>query len=164
MLKIVKTSKKSAKDFNEKAWHTVDFEHYGRRVEWKERKFRFKALDGKRIVGTISGKFESGVLHIGALIVDKNERKKGIGKALMQEAEEFGVRLGAHKIYLQTGKNWEERRKNYRKAFDAYLREYGLRKREFSPYGIGSITWVLERRQYCRDLWKSRLEDPSPPG
>jgi len=110
MIKIVKTSKELVKDFNEKAWHSVDLEHYGRRVEWKERKFRFKALDGKRIVGTISGKFESWVLHIGALIVDKDERKKGIGKALMQKAEEFGARFGAHKIYLQTGKNWEERK------------------------------------------------------
>ncbi len=107
MIKIIRTSKNSVKAFNEETWHGVDFEHFGKRVEWKERKFRFKALDGKRIVGTISGKFESGVLHVGALIVDESERGKGIGKALMLKAEEFGAKLGAHKIFLETGSDWK---------------------------------------------------------
>lgn len=110
MIKIIRTSKKSVKDFNDKAWHSVDLEHYGRRIEWSEHKFRFKALDGERIVGTISGKFEAEVLYIGTLIVDKNEQRKGIGKALMQRAEEFGIKLGAHKIYLVTGKDWNARK------------------------------------------------------
>ena len=107
MIKIIRTSKNSVKAFYEETWHGVDFEHFGKRVEWKERKFRFKALDGKRIVGTISGKFESGVLHVGALIVDESERGKGIGKALMLKAEEFGAKLGAHKIFLETGSDWK---------------------------------------------------------
>lgn len=110
MIKIIKTFKKSVKDFNEKAWHNVDFEHFGKRVEWKEKKFRFKALKDERIVGTISGKFESGVLHVSALIVDADERGKGIGKALMQKAEDFGINLGAHKINLETGADWEARK------------------------------------------------------
>lgn len=107
MIKIIKTDKKSVKNFNEKAWHKVDFEHYGKRVDWVEKKFRFKALDDGRLVGTISGKFESGVLYVGALIVDEKERGGGIGKILTERAEEYGRKLGAHKVYLTTGKGWK---------------------------------------------------------
>jgi ribosomal protein S18 acetylase RimI-like enzyme len=107
MITITGASKKSVKAFNKKAWHGVDIEHCGRTVDWRGREFRFKALDGERIVGTISGKFESGILHIGALIVDKNERGKGIGKALLLKAEELGVKMGAGKVSLETGKDWE---------------------------------------------------------
>lgn len=109
MIKIKRTSKKSVKDFNKKAWHDVDFEHFGKLVEWKERKFRFKAIDDERIVGTISGKFESAVLRISTIIVDAGERGKGIGKALIQKAEDFGLKLGAHKIWLETGADWKSR-------------------------------------------------------
>ena len=87
----------------------MDFEHFGKLVEWKERKFRFKAMDDGRIVGTISGKFESGVLRISTIIIDESERGKGIGIVLMQKAENFGIKLGAHKVWLETGADWKAR-------------------------------------------------------
>jgi ribosomal protein S18 acetylase RimI-like enzyme len=107
MIKIIRTSKKSVRAFNKEAWNRIDFEHFGKKVDWKEHKYRFKALNNKRIIGIISGKFESGVLHIGEIIVDEGERGKGIGKALMQKAEEFGIKMGAHKISLETGSDWK---------------------------------------------------------
>ena len=66
--------------------------------------------------------------------------------------------------YMRLGSTWQERQKNYRKAFDAYLLEYGLRKREFSCHGIGSALWVLERRLTCREKWRQKLKGPPSPG
>lgn len=65
MITISKATKKETHAFNDREWHLIDNTHYGRRVEWNEKKFRFKV-------------------------------------------EEFGKKLGAHKIWLITGKNWSE--------------------------------------------------------
>lgn len=108
MLTISKATKKDTSSFNEKEWHKVDNAHYGRRVEWNEKKFRFKAMENGKLQGTISGKYESSVLYIGAVISAEGARGKGIGTMLVNKAEEFGKRMGAHKIWLITGKDWSE--------------------------------------------------------
>ena len=108
MIKISKATKKSTTDFSEKEWHKVDNAHYGRRVEWKEQKFRFKATQDGKLVGLISGKHESGVIYITQIITAEGERGKGIGTLLIRKAEEFGKNLGAHKMWLITGKDWSE--------------------------------------------------------
>ena len=108
MIKISKASKKSTKDYSEKEWHKVDHAHFGRRIEWKEQKFRFSATEDGKFLGMISGKYESGVIYIAQIITAEKARRKGIGTMLIQKAEEFGKKLGAHKIWLITGKNWSE--------------------------------------------------------
>jgi 16S rRNA (adenine1518-N6/adenine1519-N6)-dimethyltransferase len=40
-------------------------------------------------------------------IVAHDKKGQGIGKLLTLKAEDFGKKLGAHKVYLQTGKGWE---------------------------------------------------------
>lgn len=107
MISISRASKKETKSFNEKEWHGVDIEHYGQRVDWHERKFRFQATQDGRLLGDISGKHESGVLYIGQIIVAADQRGKGIGEMLMNAAEDFGRRMGAHKAWLITGKTWK---------------------------------------------------------
>lgn len=107
MLKIIKTSRKQIKTFNKKEWHGVDIEHYGKAVEWKEKEFIYKAVENEKIVGTITGKFESGVLYIGSVIVAKDKRDGGIGEELFKKAESFGKKIGAHKAWLITGKGWK---------------------------------------------------------
>ncbi|MBZ5529546.1 MAG: GNAT family N-acetyltransferase [Acidobacteriia bacterium] len=102
----VETSKEIDK-FNEEEWHDVDIEHYGRKVDYTEKEFIFKATENGKIIGTISGKHKAGVLYIDYLIVAKSKRKKGIGKMLMNAAEEFGKTFNAHKIHLMTGKDWQ---------------------------------------------------------
>lgn len=106
MVKIDKAYKKEIDKFSVKGWHGVDIEHYGKRVNWKLKNFLFKAVENGEIVGIISGKHESGVLYIDEIIVAATQRGKGIGKALMQSAEEFGKKEGAHKAHLITGKDW----------------------------------------------------------
>lgn len=110
MIVLSKATKKETKDFSKREWHGVDKEHYGKHVEWKEKKFLYKATENDVIVGTISGEHESGVVHIGAIIVAAEKRGKGIGTLLMKRAEEFAKEYKAHKIYLSTGKTWKARK------------------------------------------------------
>lgn len=106
-MKISPATRDEVREFNIKEWHGVDVEHYGRPVEWNQKDFLFKATDGDQIVGTISGEHESGVLYVYSLIVAADKRGQGIGKALMEKAEEFGKEFKAHKIHLMTGSDWK---------------------------------------------------------
>lgn len=105
MLKIIKATDK---DSLEKEWHKMDIPHYGKAIEWKLKTFRFKAVLNGKLVGTINGKHESGVLYIDTLMTAESERGKGIGTKLIKKAEEFGKKLGAHRTWLITGKEWSE--------------------------------------------------------
>ena len=67
-------------------------------------KFHFN----EKTVGLIFGKHESGTIYISNIIVAKENRRKGIGTKLIQKAEEFGKKLGDHKIWLITGKHYPE--------------------------------------------------------
>ena len=104
---ILPAKKDELKEFSIREWHGVNEEHYGRDVEWNFKEFVFKAMENGTVVGMISGKHESGVLYTEDIIVGKEKRHTGIGKALMKAAEEFGKSQGAHKAYLLTGKTWK---------------------------------------------------------
>lgn len=106
MLKITKTTRKEIHDFNIREWHSVDVEHYGKPVEWNAQKFLYKIEENGEIVGTISGRHESGVIYIDSVIIAHDKRGRGIGSLLMNKAEEFGRKVGAHKLHLTTGKDW----------------------------------------------------------
>jgi len=106
MIKISKANKKECNVFGKAEWHKMDLIHYGHEVEWKEKNFRFKAEENGQILGTISGKHESGVVYIGTIIVAEKFRGKGVGKILMEKVEKFTKKMGAHKIWLNTGYDW----------------------------------------------------------
>jgi GNAT superfamily N-acetyltransferase len=48
-------------------------------------------------------------IRIGALVINSHYRKKGIGKLLMQKAEEWATETGASQVLLNSG-NREERK------------------------------------------------------
>ena len=104
MIKISKSTQEEIKEFNIPAWIEADKELYGEQNIWIEEDFVFKAEEDEKIWGSIYGKFAAGVLYIDDLIVAKNQRRKGIGKILIEKAEEWGKGLGAHKAYLVTKK------------------------------------------------------------
>lgn len=105
---MIKISKATSKDSLLHEWYRVNVPHYGKSIEWNEKKFRFKAVNDGKLVGTIDGKYESGVIYIGSLITAESDRGKGIGTLLIKKAEEFGRKLGAHRTWLITGKDWAE--------------------------------------------------------
>lgn len=105
---MIKISKATNKDSLIEEWHKVDVPHYGKSVEWNENKFRFKAVEDDKLVGTINGKYESGVVYIDSIITKEEVRGKGIGTMLIKKAEEFGKKYGAHRTWLITGKDWLE--------------------------------------------------------
>ena len=105
MIKILKATKK---DSLLDEWHKVDVPHYGNHIEWNEKPFRFKAVKDGKLVGTVDGKHESGVVYIASLITAESERGQGIGTMLIKKAEEFGKKFNAHRTWLITGKDWKE--------------------------------------------------------
>ena len=50
------------------------------------------------------------VCYIKEIIVAVKYRKKGIGKELVEKAEEIAKQHGAHISYLTTGVDWNERK------------------------------------------------------
>jgi ribosomal protein S18 acetylase RimI-like enzyme len=106
MITISKSSWAGVKQFVVDTWKPANRKYYSDNGEWEEKKFYFKAEENGEIVGSIYGKFDAGVLYIDDLIVAENKRGLGIGKALMQKAEDFGMQMKAHKLYLITGKTW----------------------------------------------------------
>lgn len=105
---MITISPATAKDSLLQEWHKVDVPHYGKSVNWQEQSFRFKAVADGRLVGTIEGKHESGIIFIGSLITAEDMRGQGIGTMLINHAEEFGKKLGAHRTWLITGRDWPE--------------------------------------------------------
>lgn len=104
MVKIIKAAKK---DSLEKEWQHLISIKYGKNKNWVEKCFRFKAVDdNRRTIGTVEGKYESGCVYVAALMTAENSRGKGVGTMLLKKVEEFGKKLGAHRIWLLTGENW----------------------------------------------------------
>ena len=109
-IKVIKTTEKEVRAYEERTWKSEDLRHYGREVSWEEWKpdfFIFKAEKNEEIVGVIGGHHIAGVIFIERILVSKSERGKGIGKLLIEKTEEHAKKEGAHKIYLYTGKAWE---------------------------------------------------------
>jgi GNAT superfamily N-acetyltransferase len=107
LLGVVITSYSNKENLNNE-WHLLDKMHYGKDIDWNEKHFRFKAVENGKLVGTIDGKHESGIVYIGTIITAKSARGKGIGTMLIKKAEEFGKKYGAHRTWLSTGKDWSE--------------------------------------------------------
>lgn len=107
MIKISKSTWKGIKDFGDEEWPFANLDHYGRKVDYNQKDFIFKATENGNIVGTIKGSHEAGVIYISYLIVAHDKKGHGIGKLLTRESEDFGKKLDAHKVYLMTGKGWE---------------------------------------------------------
>ena len=95
------------KEFNDREWKFADKEHYGQVLDWSKKNYLITAYDDNRnIVGTLAQKISVGVAHIDTLLVAKDMQGKGIGTSLLKKAEEIAIAENAHKIYLETGKNW----------------------------------------------------------
>jgi GNAT superfamily N-acetyltransferase len=105
-INITTASKDEVDKFNKEAWSGMDLEHYGKHVKWVETPILFKVVEGGKIIAAVDAKYESGVIHVNKITVEKKNRRNGIGKSLMKKIEEEAAMIGAHKIFLTTGKDW----------------------------------------------------------
>lgn len=94
-------------DFEKKEWAIVDAEHYGKPVVWTKKYFHLIAEKEGETVGSLRLEVSSGVAYVDAIIVGHDTVGKGVGKALMEKAEEIAREQQSHKIFLNTGKDWE---------------------------------------------------------
>lgn len=127
MIKIQKTTRKQIRKFEEREWRNFQSESYGSSARWNGKKFLFSATDDGEVVGEIAGNHGAGVIFIDELIVKESERGRGLGQQLLATAEEFGRKIGAHKMWLVTDKD--------SKAIDFYgklgFKQTGLFKNHF---------------------------------
>lgn len=112
MIKIVslKSKTKKIRDFNKREWELVHPEHFGGKQNtsyWNKKKFFFVAEENGEMLGTLDGDYLAGVMYISQLIVDKEKRGLGIGKKLMEVAENLAKKERLHLIYLKTGVDWK---------------------------------------------------------
>ncbi len=106
MIKI--SEAKDQEDLYEE-WRKFTKLQYGEDAVWTEKKYKFKAVENDKIIGTIAGKYEPGVIYIAELMITESEREKGVGTMLINKAEEYGKSLGAHRSWLMTGSDWSNR-------------------------------------------------------
>jgi ribosomal protein S18 acetylase RimI-like enzyme len=106
------TKDSSALDsLKEDGWTEADKEHYGDPLpDFTKSEFIITAHDGERYVGYVSFIYDLGVARIDSVLVTPEYQGQGLGQRLMLEAESRVKRLGAHKVYLETGANWKARR------------------------------------------------------
>lgn len=107
MIKIAKSNQEELNKYHKKEWEEADKEHYGQKVSWRAKMYYLKAVEEGNLVGSLRMRIKAGVAHIEKLIVSKTNRRRGIGKKLMQQAEEIAKKNSTHKIDLITGKGWE---------------------------------------------------------
>jgi len=60
------------------------------------------AYDGERLAGSLDGEFICGKLHVDNLVTHPDFRQQGIGRKLMQQAEEIAAKNNCTGIYLDT--------------------------------------------------------------
>lgn len=106
-IKVLKRSNKKLKEFETEEWKGADKEHYGRNIDWHPKEFYLAAIEKGEILGSLNFRIQVGVAEIKTLIVARTKQGRGIGKALVQKAEEIARKNNAHKLYLISGKGWD---------------------------------------------------------
>lgn len=96
----------SVLSFVKKEWKTADNQYHRKVVDWKKQTKILTAYEEGKLVGVLELYYVAGVMHIEEIIVAFSHHKKGIGKLLMEQAEEIAKKEKLHKLYLETGKTW----------------------------------------------------------
>src|SRR5690242_7216289 len=105
-LKISPKTSKKIEEFNKREYKFADLEHYGVEVDFSEKKFVITSWEGEELVGIVQLGIKVGVAEIHNMLVSHSHRGQGIGTKLMEKMEEIARKEGAHKIFLETGKDW----------------------------------------------------------
>ena len=116
-------------------WPAADKEHYGEnQPKFYRNEFTLIAKDNDQIIGYISVIVDTGVAQIEPLMIKADLKGKGIGTRLLQEAEEKAKSLGAHKMWLETGSDWQAK---------GFYEKHGYQTRAILPNHTGGREFVL---------------------
>ena len=99
-----------------------------------------KALQGSRIVGSVRGRPDGGVLHVGRLVVAPDLQGRGIGGALLAAVEEAGA-VSARRAVLFTGARSDGNLRLYRRH------GYAEERREVLRPGVELVHLTKELRR-----------------
>ncbi len=96
------------KAFSNIEWPPVDRVHFNNEaVSFEKQYFTFISEEGDSITGYIKLIIDMGVCIIDSLLVGEGHRGKGIAQSLLSQAEARAKELGCHKMWLETGIDWE---------------------------------------------------------
>ena len=104
---ILKRKSPPMKKFDESEWKHWNVDHFGKEIKWNKKRYFLKAYDGKEVLGTMDLKVEAGIGKIRTLIVKRSNLRQGVGRSLIKKAEKLAKKDKAHKLILNTGKDWE---------------------------------------------------------
>lgn len=107
---IGKTLTDEIKNLQKDEWEIADIAHFGRVIDWKKETRVIIARVDNELVGVLELSMQSGVMHIESLIVKHTMQGQGIGRALVERAEQLAKEYHLHKIYLETGESWNATR------------------------------------------------------
>jgi len=100
-------NKKIIDAFEKKEWQLADLEHYGKLVDFTKKKYKFVAkTDSGKIIGTLDLTIELNLAYVKSLLVGFKFRKIGVGKQLIETAENFAKDKKCTKVWLETNKGW----------------------------------------------------------
>jgi ribosomal protein S18 acetylase RimI-like enzyme len=107
-IKLSKKNTNKIKDFEKTEWHLADLKHYGRDdIDFTQKKYKFVARNSSgEVVGILNLMTEANLAFIESLLVSSKQRRMGIGKRLVTEAEKFAKENNCTKIWLETNKSW----------------------------------------------------------
>ena len=75
--------------------------------------------------------------------------------------EQFMIHVKFPRWYIELGRTWEERRRKYRRLFDAYLRESGLINQNFIYKNFfGSTLWTMQFAEKVSAWVKNKSKSP----
>jgi|SRR5579872_526207 len=109
-IKVTKGESQALDAFYKKEWEAIDRKHYGQEVRWESwrpKNFTVEVWNDNEITGALSFLIIQDVTQIVLFITAENHRGEGVGRKLLDKMEEVSKANGVHKIYLQTGRDWE---------------------------------------------------------
>lgn len=97
--------------FKKAEWIHADKEHYTDSLpDFTKYSHTFVVRENGNMLGAITIIIDMGVVCIESLLVARSAQRRGIGTMLMKKVEEEAKNIGCHKVWVETGIDWNARK------------------------------------------------------